>query len=133
MKRIYVKYNDWEDYNNGMYSLEKLKDEEKVIKQNVVFFNNEILFFNTGMKLLDTWVNSCNENLSNININRLAWIGQASCFLNHKSPEYLTKKSWKVLENKTKIKANSVAFKILKHYEKRYNSIHKKVGEPLLF
>jgi len=133
MKKIYIKYNLWEDYKEGMYSLKKLVNKNELIKLNINLLSNPDLFYNTGIKLIDIWPNSCDENLSNKNINRLAWIGQASCFVNHKSPEYITKKSWKLLDVKTQNKANMVAYKILKHYEKRYNKVHRKMGETMLF
>lgn len=133
MKQIFIKYNEWEDYLEGMYETKKTNKEDNLIYLNIKLLTDEKEFLNQGLRVLNNWKKSCDVNLTNKNINRLAWIGQASCFISHGSTEIITKKSWKLINSKQKILANYTASKILKEYEKRYNEIYREMGKKMLF
>ena len=82
MKRIYHQYQSWECFNSGMY---KTNREITLNKWNelellaIKLLTNEDDFYNSGIKLLNEWKISCEENLTNLNQNRVAYIGQACC------------------------------------------------------
>ena len=132
MIQIYYKYTEWEDFQNGMFET-KLKNEETLIDKAVELLSNEEMFFEVSLKVLDKWGVSSDVNLSNKNSNRQSWIGQAACCYAFKVPETLTRKAWNSLDNITKIKANLIADKIIKIYERKYFELHRDVGKPMLF
>lgn len=132
MNRKYHKYTDWEDYKNGMYSAHKY-DESETISLCVKLFNDFDLFEEYCNKVIELWPVSSSENLTNINLNRKAWIGQACCSFALKSTELTTKKAWKILSCTTQNKCNIIAENTIKKYERKHKSIHKKMGTKMLF
>tara|TARA_R110000787_G_scaffold161960_2_gene275324 strand:- start:1119 stop:1517 length:399 start_codon:yes stop_codon:yes gene_type:complete len=132
MIQIYYKYTEWEDFQNGMFET-KFKNEDELILKAAKLLSNEIEFYNTSLKVLDNWKISSDVNLSNKNSNRQSWIGQAACCYAFGVPEILTRKAWNGLDNTIKIKANLIADKIIKVYERKYFEIHTIVGKEMLF
>jgi hypothetical protein len=113
---------------NNMNAPEFYELEDLAIK----LLSNEQDFYNAGLRLLDEWKISCEENLTNKNQNRVAYIGQACCCLIHGVPELITKQAWKQIPIDIQIKANKVAEKIIKIYESQNRKIHSGLGNQLL-
>jgi hypothetical protein len=122
-------YYKWEDYINGMYDppLNKEKDFDKALN----IFNNTEYFKCCCLKVVNEWVISCDENLSNKNMNRVAWIGQSALNIKDNIKEVTTKKVWKGLKPDLKNILNNIAINAIKDYERRNKSLHKKMGESL--
>lgn len=132
MKQIYKPYTEWEDYKNGMFNLPDKKEEDYLINKAKEMLSNDELFFETSLKVLDSWVVSSDVNLTNVNQNRRSWIGQSACCFKFKVPELLTRVAWAQLNTETRDKANKVAEKIIRIYEERYRVLHQNLGEPML-
>lgn len=130
MKRIFSPYYLWEDYLNGMYTTE-VQSESFVLK-SVEFLSKPIEFERVLQKVYKEWVNSVNENLSNKNCNRKAWLGQSACNYNHKANDLTVRKAWSILTPTQRYLADEVALKFIKKYEKENSEIYKAMGEPLL-
>tara|TARA_R110002020_G_scaffold13283_3_gene48089 strand:- start:3296 stop:3685 length:390 start_codon:yes stop_codon:yes gene_type:complete len=129
MNKIWHPYWLWEDFQNGMY------DDVCCHKQIEISFNcltGAELFLLKGVEILKKWKFCCEENLSNIKINRKAWLGQAYCNFVGKSTERSTKKAWSLLSLQERNYANEIANLIVNEYEKRYYYIHKNLGKALL-
>jgi len=132
MKQIYHKYTEWEDFQNGMFETD-VKNKEELILKAIQLLSNEVDFYDTSIKVLKDWKIASDVNLTNKNSNRQSWVGQAACCYAFGTPEILTRKAWNSLCDTDKIKANIVADKIIKIYERRHFEIHRAMGEPLLF
>jgi hypothetical protein len=132
MKRIYHHYLLWEDNKNGMYDIPCVIDESK-INDCINLLSNPEKFYNTLKSVLNEWVISSDENLSNINCNRQAWLGQAACCYLFKAEETITRKAWGFLSDKKKQEANNIADKIIREYESKNKKIHSPMGKELLF
>jgi len=119
MKRIYHHYEKWEDYRNGMYDevIGDEYDESKMINDSIAVLSDQKLFHSVMMKILKVWKCSAEENLTNTGRNRRAWLGQAACCYHSKVPEIITKKAWKLLDEKTQAEANETATKIIKEWD----------------
>lgn len=130
--QIYHKYTDWEDFKNGMFEC-KSENEPYLIEKSIELLCNHKLFYEICLMVLKEWVVSCEVNLSNKNSNRQSWIGQAACCYALGATESTTRKAWKLIDNRNKIKANLIADKIIKKYESRNRKIHKHVGNEMLF
>jgi hypothetical protein len=105
---------------NNMNAPEFYELEDLAIK----LLSNELDFYNAGLRLLDEWKISCEENLTNKNQNRIAYVGQACCCLIHGVPELITKQAWKqipidISENRLK-QVYYDTIKIAKDIEKFY-------------
>ena len=123
-------YYEWECFKNGMY-----KTSSEISNYNIHFNNsikllsNQNLFFETGMKVLSEWTISCNNFLSNKNINKIAFIGQVCCCYKFGCPEIIVKDAWKTIDKTIQKEANETAYKILRNYEGRNRKLHSKMEE----
>ena len=84
MERIYHTWDKWECYPAGFYEpspryaeLSKLTREE-LEGMYAAFLSSDERFRFAIRRLIIEWKNSCEHYLSNENMNRIAWIGQAS-------------------------------------------------------
>lgn len=132
MNQYFSHYENWEDHKNGMYQLSCIDKHKKVIGAIEVLCNNDI-FYSTLINVLSEWPVSTKVNLTNLNQNRKAWLGAAACCYLHKTPEFLTRIAWGLLNTDEQNKANLVAEKIIKEYERKNFRVHKDMGEKMLF
>ena len=86
--RIYHPWWDWECYKSGFYSTTPpLGSESDKCKQRYAeFLKNSVLFKDAINRVFKEWPNSCEHFLTNPNINRIAWLGQASMCITSSIP-----------------------------------------------
>lgn len=119
MERIYHRYESWECFKNGFFKnvsgAEKTNFSKKVIelfenpKQTEVFMN----------KVISDWPFSCEHNLTNNSLNRVAWLGQAACCIYAGIPYRITMENWRFVDSKKQIKACEIAENIIAKYESK--------------
>lgn len=131
MNRVYHKYTEWEDFKNGMYDTDNGNYNE-LLNDAVLLLSNDNLFYETALKVIESWVISTKENLTNINSNRRAWIGQASCCYAYGVSETITRDAWALLTDLQRYNANKVADKIISIYENKNRKIHSRMGKEML-
>lgn len=122
MKQVYRHYTMWEDYKNGMYNT-SINNEDYYIQKAVEILTNEKLFYRTAKSVLEKWKIASMVNLTNKNCNKQAWIGQASCSICYKVPEYLTRIAWSKLTDEQREAANKIADKIIYKFNQKYEAI----------
>lgn len=86
-KRIFHTYDKWEAVEYGFYELRhpkysKLQCENLYIK----LMSNEALFSSILDKVIKEWKYSCEHNLTNKSMNRIAWLGQAAMAYKYNVP-----------------------------------------------
>ena len=75
--------------------------------------------FRAGMVFaLHEWPCSCEHNLTAVSMNRLAWLGHAGCYLMVGSPEATTRLAWHDLTTPEQDKANEVAARVIRQWER---------------
>ena len=111
---IYHPYWLWED--SDMYSPSTRKDDSGVADA-IKMLTNPNVFRDTARKVINEWKFSCEHNLTKSSINKIAYIGQASCFYGYGCKEDETRKAWAFLTEEQKEVANRVAAEILKEWE----------------
>ena len=119
MKRIYHPWNKWECCPAGFWkSIDSRKKDER-IEAVVRFFTDEdgLAFDITCNNLIYDWVNSCEHNLTNTELNRIAWLGQASAAKALGVDCYITREAWSHLSKEVQQEANKIAVKYLKEWE----------------
>ena len=132
IKRIYSRYQDWEDFQNGMYSND-FSNLDADLKNAFKILSNSDYFYKKGLEMILSWPVCADYNLSNKSINRKAWIGQATCCYVSKVPEVVTKISWGLLSENEQIMANYKAKLIIDVYEKKYIELYQNMGTKMLF
>jgi hypothetical protein len=133
MQRKYIHYTKWEDWKNGMYQTENIIDRDKKVIASIMLLSSPEEFYQACKDVVENWVYSTTENLSNQQQNRRAWLGAAACLIRCNAPEVLTRIAWKLLNEETQNIANAVADKIINIYENKHTNIYQNVGESLLF
>lgn len=80
MERIFHTWDKWECYPAGFYAGKppngvSVEEGEEVYRE----FLSDLDRFGEALEYITTnWVNSCEHYLSNANMNRIAWLGQAA-------------------------------------------------------
>lgn len=136
MIRVYINWEYWECYKNGMYRTE-LK-EKFYTKKAVFFMSNANCFGNAMQIVVNKWKNTMAHHLTNNSINKRAFLGQCACSFAINCPEYLVRVAWSQLTDEQRLNANNAAETIINKYcdkinEKQNNSIHRTLGIQMLF
>ena len=133
MKPTYEPYWLWEDYLHGMYEVRPGVDEEYLIGLAFELLSCEPRFASACVEVIEQWPIATSVNLTNLNCNRRAWLGQAACNWKHGVPEILTRAAWKSLTNQQRLVANSIAGDLIRGYETARRELHRSMEAPGLF
>jgi len=117
IKRIFHRYEKWEDFQNGMYDYISDTNDDLLIKKAEDLLRNVGDFERIMKLILIHWPVSSQVNLTNVSCNRRSWLGQASCSYLHKVPEILTRIAWGNLSSEEQNRANEAAEKIIIQFE----------------
>jgi hypothetical protein len=107
MNRIYHHYKKWEDFKHGFY--DSCSNENQLISIVIGMFSDEMLTRIFMNRVVDEWTYSCQHNLTNENLNKIAYIGQAACCLYANIPNTITRKTWSKLSEKIQNRSNKIA------------------------
>lgn len=117
MERIYHRYELWEDFKAGFYNNIAGKNKKLLINKVVELFSDQELTRKFMQKVIDEWHYSCEHNLSNQSLNRIAYLGQAACCLFAGVPSSITMEAWHFVSKENRDKADYIASEILTNYE----------------
>jgi len=133
MIRQYVPYWLWEDYLNGMWSkLDKNLEDEML--QKAINFTGDWKKYGEAMgQVIIAWPNTMINSLTNISINRRAFLGHCACSYAFNCPEYITRQAWHLLSLQQQIDADKIAQAHINNYEKQDRKIHSRLGKQMLF
>lgn len=117
VSRIYHTWDKWECYRAGFFndappSGMTKEDCEQAYK---AFLSDLDLFKKYALLVISEWTYSCEHNLTNESMNRIAWIGQAAmCRYNGISSVY--RGGFNLLSEEAQQKANDVALDVLNQW-----------------
>lgn len=78
--RVFHTWDKWECYKAGFYNTTVTGKTKKECEESYkTFLSNISLFSSTLEKVISEWKYSCEHYLTNKAMNRIAWLGQASC------------------------------------------------------
>lgn len=122
MERIYHPYWLWEDYKAGFYdNVSGVKKKEYVEKVLEMFNSSELTFLNMNY-VIENWKYSCEHNLTNDSLNKIAYIGQSACCFYAGVPNTITMEAWSLLSKERQEISNNIANEVLsKWIEKNKN------------
>lgn len=123
MQRIFYHFSLWEDYHNGMYDECKDGRQERVQKAVEILGTPEICR-KAMQRVVDEWTIATEYNLSNAEINRKAWLGQACCSIYANVHEDETREAWGLLTDEQRKQANLIAYQIIKKWIDEYERKH---------
>ena len=115
MNRIYHPYWKWEDYKAGFYDNCSGDKKTILIKSVIEMFSSEELT-RTNMYRVQEWQYSCEHNLTNISLNRIAYIGQAACCIYASVPSTVTMEAWSLLSKDIQTRSDLIAEEFLNYW-----------------
>lgn len=125
MERIYHHYELWEDFRNGMYN-ESREGRAERVKQAAHILGTPTICTEAMKKVIAEWQICTEYNLSNIGVNRKAWLGQAACNCYANIHEDETREAWGLMTEEQRIQANRIAAKLISQWQNE----HEKKEEP---
>ena len=124
MERIYHNFKEWECYHNGFYrSLSRKENKEDLIKEVITIFEDRNRTRKLMLSVINNWVISCEQFLTNKGNNRIAWLGQSACCYDNSIPEYITRSAWNQLDDDVRYDANKIAKEVLSIWDKKYKEV----------
>lgn len=118
LSRVYRRYQDWEEVKHNMWG--HVEDVKLYLEKAVLFTGNHKLYGAYMERVSLEWPISCENALTDMNINRKAWLGHAACALAINCPEDITRKAWRYLSDEQQINANAEAERVISKWELNY-------------
>ena len=126
MTQIWHPWTEWECYAAGMFDGETSSSPEESRIAYAAFLRNIPRFKRAMKRVMKQWPRSCEHFLTNPNINRVAWLGQASmCIETGVSRKH---RAGFMLMSKEECKAaNQAAQEVLDQWEKDHERKDRQV------
>jgi hypothetical protein len=125
MTRIFHPYDKWEDYRHNFYGglMEYQKDNTLELYASLL---KDLKKFEGALQIIiRDWKYSCEHNLSNENMNRIAYLGQASCALVYQVPHNISMGGYNLLSLEEQKAADAMAQKYLNLWLEQYEHSKK--------
>lgn len=110
----------WEDWKAGMWRKVSKSEEETFLSAAVEFTGNAELYGSWMLRVIAAWPVSCEHNLTDLSLNRKAWVGHAATQMAINCPEYITRMAWGLLTDQQRIDANRQAQRAIEQWEADY-------------
>lgn len=115
MKRIYHPYWDWEEVDHNMWG--DVSDKKAALRKAIEFTGDHKRYGRFMMRVVTEWRYSCENALTDPNLNRRAWVGHAAVALAQGIPENITREAWGHLSDEQRLLANREAERAIQHWE----------------
>jgi hypothetical protein len=116
-KQIFHPWHLWEDHKHGFYDNISGRDKKEMIEKVISMFSSPELTETYMRKIINEWQYSCEHNLTNMNMNRVAYLGQAACCVFAGVPCSVTMEAWNKVDKDKRDIADSIATKLIKEWE----------------
>jgi len=117
MERIFHRYEYWECYKNGFFASCSGQEKKNKILKVVELFSDQKNTYKYMKLVIDTWKNSCEHNLTNNSLNRIAWLGQSACVVFASVPYSVTMEAWHQVSKENRDKADTIAKELIEKWE----------------
>lgn len=124
MNRIYHPWNLWEDYRHGFHGgMDYPKDNTLELYASLL---RDLPKFEAALQTITSeWKYSCEHNLTNEAMNRVAYLGQASCALVYNVPHNVSMGGYNLLTPEEQKAADAMAQKYLDKWLEAYEHSKK--------
>jgi hypothetical protein len=133
MIQVFEPYWKWEDFQNGMYEVPTSRDLPGLAAAAKSLLGDATAFESVCRQMVEAWPVAASVNLTNVNANRRAWMGQAACSYHAKVPETATRVAWKELSNDEREAANEAAEMVIHEYECKGRGVLEDMADSWLF
>ena len=106
IERVFYHYSFWECYRNGMWRKLESGEERDMLSLAVEFTGDDEAYGAAMLRVVNEWPVTCKHHLSDLGLNRRAFVGHAAACLAHGLPEYITRQAWALLTDDQRVRAN---------------------------
>jgi ParB-like chromosome segregation protein Spo0J len=129
--RIFHTFDKWECHKAGFYANSKQGMTATQCENEYAKFLSDIERFKEGLDgVLREWKNSCEHYLTNVSMNRIAWLGQAAMCYSTGIPSKFCS-GFNLLTSDEQDKANLIALEALNYWMKSNNRQEVSMEEAL--
>lgn len=132
--RVYRRVEEWEEIAHNMWGT--VADRREALTKAIEFTGDYRLYGSFMKKVVEQWPVSCENALTDYNLNRKAWLGHAAVALALNIPEDITREAWSRLSGEQQLLANKEAERYIKQWENSYRKskgLHRDMEAPMLF
>lgn len=119
-KRVYHHYTQMEEFHSVMWKQIPSEAREAAVCASASLMRDFRAFEDACDRVIAEWPNSTEANLTASVINHQAWIGHASCCINHGASEDLTRMAWRTLNQDEQDAANAAADRAIEKWRQSY-------------
>ena len=131
IKQVWVRYDEWEDFKNGMWRKVQKSEEQELLNLAIEFTGNWVEYGAAMKEVVYAWPRTMLNSLTNNSINQRAFIGHCACCLKFHLPEYITRMAWVKLTDKQRFEADAIAQKVIDNWKEAYkNKMQIKISFP---
>jgi hypothetical protein len=112
--RIHHPYTVWEDFQSGLY---RAVPVDHYAETAAHILSDPDTFYAGARDMLAAWPRAAEQNLTNLEQNRRAWLGQATCCYLANCPEGATRLGWWLLFEVDRAAANAIADRVIAEWE----------------
>lgn len=113
---MYIPYPEWEDYEKMWRKIHASKFQES-LNMAIKFTGDHVKYGEAMIRVIREWPKLCIHNLTDLSLNRKAWIGHAACALELGIPEYIIRQAWGQLTDNQRNLANQAAERAIMIWE----------------
>jgi hypothetical protein len=114
-KRIYHPFHEWEEIEANMWG--EVANRKVYLKKAIAFTSDHKKYGRFMVRVICEWPNSCENALTDQNLNKKAWIGHAATALALACPEDITREAWGYLTDEQRTLANREADRAISIWE----------------
>lgn len=135
IKRVYHPICDWEEIEANMWGT--VKNKKRALASAVDFTGDHKKYGRFMLRVIREWPISCENALTDLSMNRRAWIGHAATALALGCPEDITREAWGSLSKSQQDRANAQADNAIRIWEDNYAKdknieLHRNMDDSLL-
>lgn len=129
--RIFHKYDKWECHKAGFFASKvEGKKSDECINEFAELLRDSKRFEEALEGVITEWKHSCEHYLTNVSMNRIAWLGQASvCYATGIPSKFSS--GWNLLSPEEQDVANQIALEALNRWLKANNREELEISEAL--
>lgn len=120
IKQVWRKYEDWEDFECGMWAKAAKEFEAEMIEKAIEFTGDHVKYGAAMMEVIFAWPNTMENSLTNSSVNYRAFIGHCAVMMKLGIPEYITRHAWKKLTDQQRYLADNEAEKAYRTWKAHY-------------
>lgn len=118
IERVYHPWDEWEEVKFNMWGT--VDNRKKWVKAATEFTSDHKKYGRFMLRVIREWPKSCENALTDMSLNRRAWIGHAACALAMECPEDIVREAWGNLTDEQRELANREASRAIAEWEQCY-------------